>query len=57
MKDFSHTSQSLFFSIGSALEDLNLDEPLNIAASLDRELESESNLSNSMSSGFVNSGK
>lgn len=45
-------------STGSALEDLNLDEPLNIAASLDRELEGENNsLSNSISSGLANSGK
>lgn len=47
----------MFFSTGSALEDLNLDEPLNIAASLDRELEAENNLTNSISTGFPNSGK
>lgn len=47
-----------FFPTGSALEDLNLDEPLNIAASLDRELEVESNsISNSISTGLANSGK
>lgn len=45
-------------STGSALEDLNLDEPLNIAASLDRELEAESNsISNSISTGLASSGK
>lgn len=53
---FYPTSDTVESVVGSALEDLNLDEPLNIAASLDRELESESNLSNSISSGFVNSG-
>lgn len=47
-----------FLPTGSALEDLNLDEPLNIAASLDRELEVESNsISNSISTGLANSGK
>ncbi|KAG0722631.1 Retrovirus-related Pol polyprotein from type-1 retrotransposable element R2 [Chionoecetes opilio] len=41
----------------SALEDLSLDEPLNIAASLDRELEVEGNpLNKSISSRFANSG-
>lgn len=46
------------FSTGSALEELNLDEPLNIAASLDRELEAENNsLSNSISTGLASSGK
>nr|XP_045594519.1 RING finger protein unkempt homolog isoform X4 [Procambarus clarkii] len=54
---FYPTSDTVESVVGSALEDLNLDEPLNIAASLDRELEVENNsLSNSISSGLASSG-
>jgi hypothetical protein len=43
---------------GNALEDLNLDEPLNLAASIDRDLETDSpTVSNSISAGLASSGK
>nr|XP_053654970.1 RING finger protein unkempt homolog isoform X2 [Cherax quadricarinatus] len=54
---FYPTSDTVESVVGSALEDLSLDEPLNIAASLDRELEVENNsLSNSISTGLASSG-
>ncbi|CAL4097472.1 unnamed protein product, partial [Meganyctiphanes norvegica] len=54
---FYPTSDTVESVVGSALEDLNLDEPLNIAASIDRDLEHENNtLSNCISSGLANSG-
>jgi hypothetical protein len=47
-----------FFFAGNALEDLNLDEPLNLAASIDRDLETDSpTVSNSISAGLASSGK
>ncbi|XP_068200333.1 RING finger protein unkempt-like isoform X3 [Palaemon carinicauda] len=49
---FYPTSDTVESVVGSALEDLNIDEPLNIAASLDRDLEE----SNSISTGLANSG-
>nr|CAD7256837.1 unnamed protein product [Timema shepardi] len=43
--------------VGNALEDLNLDEPLNLAASLDKDIENDSpSVSNSISAGLVSSG-
>jgi hypothetical protein len=43
---------------GNALEDLNLDEPLNLAASIDKDLETDSpTVSNSISAGLASSGK
>ncbi|KAG7157745.1 RING finger protein unkempt-like [Homarus americanus] len=54
---FYPTSDTVESVVGSALEELNLDEPLNIAASLDRELEVENNsFSNSISTGLASSG-
>ncbi|XP_076039960.1 RING finger protein unk isoform X2 [Oratosquilla oratoria] len=54
---FYPTSDTVESVVGSALEDLNLDEPLNIAASIDRDLDGENNaLSNSISTGLANSG-
>jgi hypothetical protein len=48
----------IFYFTGNALEDLNLDEPLNLAASLDKDLETDSpNVSNSISAGLASSGK
>ena len=43
---------------GNALEDLNLDDPLNLAASIDKDLETDSpTVSNSISAGLASSGK
>ncbi|KAJ9578701.1 hypothetical protein L9F63_005063, partial [Diploptera punctata] len=43
--------------VGNALEDLNLDEPLNLAASIDKDLETDSpTVSNSISAGLASSG-
>lgn len=43
---------------GNALDDLNLDDALNLAASMDREYETESpTISNSISAGLASSGK
>ena len=48
----------IFYFTGNALEDLNLDEPLNLAASLDKDLETDSpTVSNSISAGLASSGK
>ena len=48
----------LFYFTGNALEDLNLDEPLNLAASIDKDLETDSpTVSNSISAGLASSGK
>jgi hypothetical protein len=48
----------LIFFAGNALEDLNLDEPLNLAASIDKDLETDSpTVSNSISAGLASSGK
>jgi hypothetical protein len=48
----------IFCFTGNALEDLNLDEPLNLAASLDKDLETDSpTVSNSISAGLASSGK
>jgi hypothetical protein len=48
----------IFYFAGNALEDLNLDEPLNLAASLDKDLETDSpTVSNSISAGLASSGK
>lgn len=53
----ANTSYVIFFA-GNALEDLNLDEPLNLAASIDKDLETDSpTLSNSISAGLASSGK
>lgn len=46
------------FTLGNALEDLNLDEALNLAASMEREYETESpTISNSISAGLASSGE
>jgi len=48
----------IFYFTGNALEDLNLDEPLNLAASIDKDLETDSpTVSNSISAGLASSGK
>jgi hypothetical protein len=48
----------IFNFTGNALEDLNLDEPLNLAASIDKDLEADSpTVSNSISAGLASSGK
>lgn len=48
----------VFYFTGNALEDLNLDEPLNLAASIDKDLETDSpTVSNSISAGLASSGK
>lgn len=52
------TALNLIFFAGNALEDLNLDEPLNLAASIDKDLETDSpTVSNSISAGLASSGK
>lgn len=43
---------------GNALDDLNLDDALNLAASMDRDFETESpTISNSISAGLASSGE
>lgn len=43
---------------GNALDDLHLDEPLNLVASIDRDFETDSpTVSNSISAGLASSGK
>jgi len=54
---FYPASDTVESVVGNALEDLNLDEPLNLAASLDKDLETDSpTVSNSISAGLASSG-
>ncbi|XP_033610946.1 RING finger protein unkempt homolog isoform X2 [Cryptotermes secundus] len=54
---FYPASDTVESVVGNALEDLNLDEPLNLAASIDRDLETDSpTVSNSISAGLASSG-
>lgn len=57
--EFFLISLSMFFLIsGNALDDLNLDEPLNLVATLDRDFETDStSVNNSISAGLASSGK
>lgn len=54
---FYPASDTVESVVGNALEDLNLDEPLNLAASIDKDLETDSpTVSNSISAGLASSG-
>ncbi|GFG31266.1 hypothetical protein Cfor_03270 [Coptotermes formosanus] len=54
---FYPASDTVESVVGNALEDLNLDEPLNLAASIDKDLESDSpTVSSSISAGLASSG-
>lgn len=54
---FYPTSDTVESVVGNALDDLTLDEPLNLAASLDKDLEVDSpTVSNSISAGLASSG-